>query len=144
MRLAVLKERAADETRVAATPLTVKQLLALGYEVTVEAGAGRASNFGDDSYTTAGARIGTRAEIWRAYVLLKVNAPSAAEIGYLRDGATLIGLEAALRHGSLEALQQATRAELAALKRPLRAAIQQQVGSVPLRTRRVMAGLQGL
>ena len=59
-------------------------------------------------------------------------------------GEALIGLQAALEHGSLPALQHACRACLAALKLPLRAMIQHQLGSGVLRTRQVMMGLQNL
>src|SRR5215218_4967284 len=79
-------------TRVAATPATVTKLVALGYEVVVEAGAGAASSFPDEAYTGAGATIGTADEAWQADVVLRVNAPAPEEIGRLRDGATLIGL----------------------------------------------------
>ncbi|MBC8058108.1 MAG: DNA repair protein RecO [Rhizobiales bacterium] len=59
-------------------------------------------------------------------------------------GESLIGLQAALEHGSLPALQQACRPCLAALKLPLRAMIQHHLGSTLLRTRQVMMGLQSL
>ena len=59
-------------------------------------------------------------------------------------GEALVGLQAALEHGSLAALQQACRPCLAALKLPLRAVIQHQLGSTVLRTRQVMMGLQSL
>jgi proton-translocating NAD(P)+ transhydrogenase subunit alpha len=101
--IGVPRESRDDETRVAATPATVTQLLGLGYEVVVEAGAGHASHFGDDSYSAAGARIGTLPEIWRADVVLKVNAPSTPEIGYLRDGATLVGMLSPALHPDLVA-----------------------------------------
>ena len=55
--LGVVTERAAGETRVAATPATVRQLAALGYEVLVETGAGVAASFTDEAYAQAGARI---------------------------------------------------------------------------------------
>lgn len=60
------------------------------------------------------------------------------------DGAALVGLQAALEHGSLAALQQACAPCVGALKRPLRALIQQQLGSVPLRTRQALLDLQRL
>ena len=59
-------------------------------------------------------------------------------------GEVLIGLQAALEHGSLQALQHACRQCLVALKLPLRALIQHQLGSTVLRTRQVMMGLQSL
>ncbi|ODU86666.1 MAG: hypothetical protein ABT00_08660 [Bordetella sp. SCN 68-11] len=57
MRLAVLKERRAFETRVAATPDTVKKLIALGLTVAIETGAGLASAVSDAEYQAAGAEI---------------------------------------------------------------------------------------
>ncbi|MBJ7453141.1 MAG: Re/Si-specific NAD(P)(+) transhydrogenase subunit alpha [Blastococcus sp.] len=92
MHIGVPRETRPRETRVAATPTTVTQLVALGYDVVVEAGAGGASSFPDEAYATSGARIGTADEAWQADVVLRVNAPSVEEIGRLRDGATLIGL----------------------------------------------------
>src|SRR3954462_8253022 len=93
------------ETRVAATPATVTKLRALGYEVVVESGAGDGSSFPDDAYTEAGATVGTADDAWRADVVLRVNAPTDAEIGRLRDGATLIGLlSPGLRPELVEAL----------------------------------------
>ncbi|MFE6869185.1 Re/Si-specific NAD(P)(+) transhydrogenase subunit alpha [Kitasatospora sp. NPDC057692] len=88
-RIGVVAESTAGETRVAATPSTVRGILALGYRVVVESGAGTASGFTDEAYTGAGAETG---DAWAADVVLKVNAPSTAELARLRDGATLIGL----------------------------------------------------
>ncbi|WP_436839367.1 Re/Si-specific NAD(P)(+) transhydrogenase subunit alpha [Microbispora hainanensis] len=91
-RLGVVAESAPGETRVAATPATVPQLVSLGYEVIVESGAGRRSGFTDDAYAGAGARIAGREETWDADIVLKVNAPTADEIAALHDGATLVSL----------------------------------------------------
>ncbi|WP_433894165.1 Re/Si-specific NAD(P)(+) transhydrogenase subunit alpha [Streptomyces sp. CA-111067] len=88
-QIGVVAESRAGETRVAATPATVRQLVALGYAVVVAPEAGAASGFTDDAYTGAGASIG---DAWAADTVLKVNAPSAEEIGRLREGATLVGL----------------------------------------------------
>jgi NAD(P) transhydrogenase subunit alpha len=88
-RIGVAAESVPGETRVAATPATVRQLLKLGYEVVVEPGAGEPSGFTDQAYAEAGAETG---EAWGADVVLKVNAPSEAEIARLRRGATLVGL----------------------------------------------------
>ncbi|WP_256461121.1 Re/Si-specific NAD(P)(+) transhydrogenase subunit alpha [Blastococcus sp. PRF04-17] len=92
MLIGVPGESRARETRVAATPAAVTRLVALGYEVLVESGAGAGSSFPDEAYVEAGARIGTRGQAWAAEVVLHVNAPSEAEIGLLRDGATLVSL----------------------------------------------------
>ncbi len=59
MLIGIPKEPMAGETRVAATPKTVAQLLKLGYDVCVEAGAGLAANFNDQDYIDAGAQINT-------------------------------------------------------------------------------------
>lgn len=53
-RVGVVAESIPGETRVAATPATVRSLLGLGYEVVVESGAGTASGFADDAYAEAG------------------------------------------------------------------------------------------
>ncbi|MEU7819197.1 Re/Si-specific NAD(P)(+) transhydrogenase subunit alpha [Catellatospora sp. NPDC049133] len=91
-RLGVAAESAAAETRVAVTPTVVRQLVELGYEVEVESGAGRRSSFSDDAYEAAGAKICSRDDCWQADVVLKVNAPSPAEVETLRAGTTLISL----------------------------------------------------
>ncbi|MET8538627.1 Re/Si-specific NAD(P)(+) transhydrogenase subunit alpha [Streptomyces sp. NPDC005065] len=88
-QIGLVTESTAGETRVAATPDSVRRLLGLGYEVIVESEAGTASGFSDEAYAEAGARIG---DAWQADVVLKVNAPSHEEIEKLRDGATLVGL----------------------------------------------------
>lgn len=94
-----------SETRVAATPATVKQLIGLGYEVVVEAGAGAQSSFPDDAYVAAGATIVPTAEAFASDIVLKVNPPSDAEIEMLRPEATVAGLlSPALRPELLDAL----------------------------------------
>ena len=92
MRIGVPRETRARETRVAATPATVTKIVALGYDVVVETGAGDASSFPDDAYAKAGASIGTADEAWQGDVVLRVNAPAPEELPRLRDGATLISL----------------------------------------------------
>ncbi len=94
MNLAVLKERRAGETRVAATPETVKRLKALGLGVTIETGAGEKACMGDAEYAAAGATIAPDAAtaLKDADIVLKVRAPEAAEISATQSGAVLIGL----------------------------------------------------
>ncbi|MGW3096744.1 Re/Si-specific NAD(P)(+) transhydrogenase subunit alpha [Streptomyces sp. NPDC001102] len=104
-RVGVVAESVSGETRVAATPATVRLLLGLGYEVVVESGAGEASGFDDQAYADAGAGIG---EAWDADVVLKVNAPSDAETHRLRRGATVVALlSPAQRPELLQALADA-------------------------------------
>lgn len=88
----VVRETSPGETRVAATPETVGKLIGLGYDVVVETDAGAKASFTDEAYVEAGASILGTAETWGSDVVLKVNAPSTAEIGQLADGATLISL----------------------------------------------------
>lgn len=90
-QIGIVAERP-GERRVAASPLTVGRILALGYDVVVETGAGAASSFPDDAYLDAGARVVGMAEAWSSPVVLKINAPEADEIALLSPGATLIGL----------------------------------------------------
>ena len=92
MIIGIPRESLPGETRVAATPQTVGQLIKLGYEVVVETGAGAASSFSDAAFSEAGAGVGSAEQVLAADVVLKVNAPDGAEIAALRDGATLISL----------------------------------------------------
>jgi NAD(P) transhydrogenase subunit alpha len=90
-RLAVVLE-SVRETRVAATPATVRQLIGLGYEVVVESGAGARASFTDDAYADAGAKIVSPRDCWNSDIVVKINPPDAAEIDQLKPGATLISL----------------------------------------------------
>lgn len=92
MIIGIPRESLAGETRVAATPATVGQLIKLGYSVVVESGAGAASSFADAAYVEAGASVGSSAEALSADIVLKVNAPDDGEIAALKDGATLVSL----------------------------------------------------
>ncbi|WP_142045661.1 Re/Si-specific NAD(P)(+) transhydrogenase subunit alpha [Arthrobacter sp. SLBN-100] len=93
------------ETRVAATPVTVRQLADLGYDVVVEKGAGEAASFRDEAYAEAGALIVGADEAWGSEVVLRINPPTEDEIGRLAYGATLIGMLApSLRPELVEAL----------------------------------------
>lgn len=94
-----------NEARVAATPATTKQLIALGFDVVVETGAGANASFADEMYAEAGARAVSRAEAWSSDVVFKVNPPADDEIALLTPGTTLIGLlSPAFRPELLDAL----------------------------------------
>jgi NAD(P) transhydrogenase subunit alpha len=112
MRLAVLRERRAGETRVAATPETAKKFIGLGIDVVVESGAGLASGLTDAAYREAGAEIAgdAAAALAGARILLKVRAPLAQGEGEL-DELALIP-RGALLIGTLEALSNPDRARL--------------------------------
>jgi NAD(P) transhydrogenase subunit alpha len=92
--IAVTKETRFGETRIAATPETVKKLIALGYAVTVEVGAGLAASIPDADFEAAGASLAATAEqaLANADIVLKVRGPSAAEIAGLKSGAIVIAL----------------------------------------------------
>src|SRR5690349_24046811 len=92
MIIGIPRESQLGETRVAATPQTVGQIIKLGYRVVVESGAGVASSFADSAYVAAGADIGSFDQVWSADVVFKVNAPTGNEIAALRDGAMLVAL----------------------------------------------------
>lgn len=107
----VLRERAAGECRVAATPETVRKLLTRGAQVCVEAGAGAAARYPDAAYAEAGARICSAADALAADVVLCVRRPADEAIAVMRAGALLVGfLEPhagrfdALAQGGLSAL----------------------------------------
>ncbi len=98
MKIAVPRETAEGETRVALTPQIAGQLVADGLEVLVEAGAGAASSNLDEAYTEAGARIVPDAPslYGEADLVLRVGRPSDEEVGMLRKGTVLIGTLGAL------------------------------------------------
>ena len=94
MIVAIPKERRVKETRVAATPETVKKLKGLGLEVAVETGAGADAHFSDADYLAAGATIAPDAAtaLKTADIVLKVRGPADAEIALLKRGAILVAL----------------------------------------------------
>jgi NAD(P) transhydrogenase subunit alpha len=90
MIVGIAKEVSPGERRVAATPDSVPKLIALGFTVHLESGAGLAAGFDDGAYAAAGAVIQDRATVWTAPLLVKVRPPLSAEVDQLRDGQTLI------------------------------------------------------
>jgi NAD(P) transhydrogenase subunit alpha len=91
--VAVVKESAPGERRVALVPETVPRLTAAGLEVLVEQGAGDAAWFPDSAYLEAGATIATTADLYAAAdVILTVTRPDEAAIGRLRAGQTVVGM----------------------------------------------------
>jgi len=94
MKLAILKERRAGETRVAASPDTVKRYRGLGLDVAVETGAGAAARMPDVDYHTAGAVIASDSSetLSGADIVLSVRAPDVAQIAAIKKGAVLVAL----------------------------------------------------
>jgi H+-translocating NAD(P) transhydrogenase subunit alpha len=123
MRIGIPAESRPGETRVAATPETVKKLAAK-HQVVVQAGAGLQASVTDAAYAAAGATIGSADEALGAELVLKVHAPSAEERARMRPGAVLVGMlnpfdadnnaamaEARLTAFALEAAPRITRAQ---------------------------------
>ncbi len=94
MRIAVLKERRAHEHRVAASPDTVKKMVKLGLDISVESGAGQGAAYLDDEYEDAGATIAKNAAeaLDGASVILKVQRPEPGELKAMPAGAHLFAL----------------------------------------------------
>src|SRR5579862_359282 len=104
MKLAIPKETRANESRVAATPDTVKKLIGMGLDVAVESGAGTAASFTDAAYQAAGATIAPDAAAAAdgAAIVLKVQRPRLKsegldELAYLQSGTVLVGILQALQ-----------------------------------------------
>jgi NAD(P) transhydrogenase subunit alpha len=127
VRVAVPKEIAPGERRVALVPEVVKKLVGSGFEIAVQQGAGAEASFSDHDYEEAGASIvSSRPELLgQAEGVLKVHKPTAEEIELLRDGSILIsflqpltdpqGIEQLARRGvlgfALESVPRITRAQ---------------------------------
>ena len=124
MKIGIPKETRGGETRVAATPESVKKMIAAKHEVIVESGAGISSSVIDEAYAAAGARIVSAAEAFSAAAVLKVRAPSADELVQMKPGTALVGMldrfdtdnisrmaEAKLTAFALEAAPRTTRAQ---------------------------------
>lgn len=105
MQIGIPAEILAGETRVAATPETVKKFVTLGYKLVVQKGAGIASSCIDKAYEEAGATIAaTAAETYQdSDVVLKVAAPSAEEVPLIKQGAIVLAAFAPHQNPHLEA-----------------------------------------
>ena len=108
MKISIVKERRPHETRVAATPETVKKLKALGAEITIEAGAGTAAAYTDQAYADAGATIvpDAAAAFAAGDIVFKIQRPMSAaegadELALLRQGQTLMAPLGALTNKDL-------------------------------------------
>lgn len=93
MRIGIPTETHTSETRVAATPETVKKMLAVGHAVMVQQGAGAGANIPDADYQAAGATLVSAAEVYaQAEIMLKVKAPTEYELAKLTAKTVLVGL----------------------------------------------------
>lgn len=118
MRLAVLKERRADETRAAVTPDTVKRLGALGLTVVIESGAGAGAGISDADFVAEGGKIAAdaRETLREAGVVFAVRAPLPAERALIPRGALLICTAGALANPDLVVDAAARGIDLVALE----------------------------
>src|SRR5579864_2441063 len=114
MLIGIPRETRPGETRVAATPETIRKMLASGKNAAIVAsGAGTASSIPDAAYEAAGARIGDAREALGADLVLKVRAPAGDELAALAHGSALVGLLDPFDAAGIEALAPAriTRAQ---------------------------------
>ena len=92
MEIGIPAETRPGETRVAATPETVRKLAKANHRVIVQAGAGIASSVPDEAYVDAGAVVGSAAGAFGAGMVLKVRAPTTDELSMMKPGAVLVGM----------------------------------------------------
>ncbi|HEX7386059.1 MAG TPA: Re/Si-specific NAD(P)(+) transhydrogenase subunit alpha [Castellaniella sp.] len=124
MHIGVPRETLPGETRVAATPETVKKLVKAGHTVLVEREAGTAARFPDADYEQAGASLADTASVLRCPLVLKVRRPTATELGHMAPGSAVLGMldpfdasglqalaDAGLTAFALEAAPRTTRAQ---------------------------------
>jgi len=95
------KESNPGETRVAATPDSVKRLVKGGFDIKIQEGAGRLAGFRDEDYDAVGAKIVSGAEAWVADLVAKVAAPSANEASAIQSGVMLVSLLEPYRNAEL-------------------------------------------
>ena len=110
MKLAVLKERQAGETRVAISPQSIKKYLSMGIEVAIESGAGLGASFSDAAYEAAGAQVvqGAQAAMEGAALVLKIRGPEVTELDAYPKGIVLAASMNALSEpGLMDAYAQA-------------------------------------
>jgi NAD(P) transhydrogenase subunit alpha len=124
MKIGVPKESVLGETRVAATPETVKKLVSQGHQVLVQSGAGVTASVVDAAYEAAGAQIVDQGAALGCELVLKVRSPSPSELALMPSGTTLVGMlnpfdadglkalaTAGLTSFALEAAPRTTRAQ---------------------------------
>ncbi len=124
MHIGIPRETNAGETRVAATPETVKKLVQAGHQLSVQAGAGTAAHYPDGDYEKAGASLVDAAGALGCELVLKVRRPDSAELAQMQSGAVLLGMldpfddaglqelaAAGLTAFALEAAPRTTRAQ---------------------------------
>ena len=101
MIIGIPSESTELETRIAMSPTVTKLLISKGFEVIIEKGAGLQSHFLDSDFTSAGAKVVDKKEVYDADVIAKINPPNAKEIKLLKKGSVLISLMFALTNHEL-------------------------------------------
>jgi len=144
MKVFVPKERRSGETRLAATPETIKKLIKEGLEIEVEAGAGASAFFPDDDLRAAGATIATdAAAAWAAAdLVLKVAPPTAEEAQRLKAGAVLVGFMAP--HANLDVVRTLASGEVSSLSMELVPRITRAQGMDALSSQASIAGYKAV
>lgn len=92
MQIGIPRETRDGETRVAATPETIKKYIGAKHTVIVERGAGLSARYPDETYAAAGAALGSAEDALGSELVLKVRAPSADELPHMKPGAVLAGM----------------------------------------------------
>ncbi|MBT8521493.1 Re/Si-specific NAD(P)(+) transhydrogenase subunit alpha [Polynucleobacter paneuropaeus] len=123
MRIGVPLETKAGETRVAATPETVKKLIGQGHQVLIQKDAGLQASQPDSAYVAVGATIGSAADAFASELVLKVRAPQASELSQIKSGSVLVGMLEAFDNNNIAAMaaQGITAFSLEAAPRTTRA-----------------------
>ena len=107
MRIGVPTEGRAGEARVAATPETVKKLVAGKHAVTIQSGAGINASYPDETYAAAGAVIGSAADALGADMVLKVRLPQPQELAQMKRDTVLIGMLEPFNNDGIAAMNAA-------------------------------------
>src|SRR6185437_3712721 len=107
MKIGIPKETRGGETRVAATPDSVKKLIKKGFQPRIARGAGEQAHFPDAAYAAAGAELIDQAEALSSEIVLKIHKPTPDEILKMKRGAVLLAhLEPYKSDGTLEKLAE--------------------------------------
>src|SRR5215470_3020804 len=116
MKVAILREMADGEKRVAAVPATVEKMASAGMEILVQAGAGEAASFLDADYRAAGARIegSPEAMLGEGDLILKVQRPTRGELDRVPERSALVAYSLQSR-GDAEYREQLKRRRITAL-----------------------------
>ncbi|WP_275785168.1 Re/Si-specific NAD(P)(+) transhydrogenase subunit alpha [Pararhizobium gei] len=135
-------ETTSSETRVAASPDSVKKLSGLGFDIVVEAGAGALSRIPDVEFEKAGARIGSSTDAGSADVVLKVRRPTSAEVVLYKSGAIVLAIMDP--YGNESALSELARAGVSAFAMELMPRITRAQSMDVLSSQANLAGYQAV